>query len=103
MNANVRRLSLWAAYGAWTLFMGCLLTTGFIEGRALWEPTSPGVIHTHPREIKGRIRFVTDSEDEILSVSKPGMILGFALTAVLFGIQLRQKYLDQRATSRATL
>jgi hypothetical protein len=69
---------------SWGIFVGLLLTVGYIETTALSQPSTPDSVFSHRHEIKGGIRFFTDRQEYIYAIVKPLMIVALGITAVLF-------------------
>jgi hypothetical protein len=65
------------------IFGALLLTVGYIETVALSQPLVADAMFRHPHEVKGAIRFFTDRQEYIYSVSKPAMLGAFLTSAIL--------------------
>jgi hypothetical protein len=69
---------------SWAVFGSLLLTVGYIETVALTQPATPDLIFSHPHEIKGSVRFLTDLQNRVYTTVRSAMILAFAITGILF-------------------
>jgi hypothetical protein len=62
----------------WSLGMVSLLTLGYIETVAIWQPERPDSVYEYPRQIKATVRYITGTQKRILSIAMPGFVGGLA-------------------------
>jgi hypothetical protein len=85
-----------------------LITVGAIETVALKQPEVTDLPYVHPHQLKGRVRFFTDRQEEIYAVAKPlqfpSWVVSFVLLAAFVRIEesfkkrKQQDVLDRIAT-----
>jgi hypothetical protein len=79
---GMKALSIAAVIGC-GIFGSLLLAVGYIETVALTQPSTPDHVFSHPHEIKGGVRFLTDQQEYTYTILKPATIAAFAITAIL--------------------
>jgi hypothetical protein len=83
MSRTMRILKMLSLVG-WAAAMASLLTLGGIETVALKQPKEPDGIYQHPYDINGRIRYLTGTQDRMIGVAHPALIV-FGVWFVLSG------------------
>jgi hypothetical protein len=90
-----RRIFSALLLAGWITGGASLLTLGGIETVALKQPREPIGLYQHPRQIKGAIRYFTDTQDWILGIAHPILIVSFVwffLSAAGYETVRRQDY-----------
>jgi len=55
-----------------------VVIVAYIETAAIWQPGNPDLVYQYPRQIKGKIRYITGTQKRILSIAMPGLVGGVA-------------------------
>ena len=63
-------------------FAVSLLTLGYIETAALYQPSAADAVFRHPHRVKGSIRYLTDWQERFHSIAYPAMLGALSLVAV---------------------
>ena len=83
------------------------VVAGFIVGRietiALGQPDIPTPIYRHPHAIKSVVRYITDDQEQLYSISQPIMIASFVLSALLAIIYEILRRIDYNRRKQALL
>jgi hypothetical protein len=79
---------------SWIAGATSMLVVGGVETVAQRQPNRPTAIYRHAHEIRGSIRYFTDTQQILHSIAMPTLIVGFALFGVV------RRWLRNVATSR---
>jgi len=87
------KILLVVGMSAWIVGMASLLAVAGIETAALRQPHTAVGQYRHPNDIKGRVRFFTDAQEQVHSVASPlifvSLIIFVAASVFYNGIQKR--------------
>jgi hypothetical protein len=76
--ASVKRTIKHCMIICWSTGLVSLMTMGYIETAAIWQPKHPDPVYQYPRQIKGTVRYITVIQNRILSIAMPGFVGGLA-------------------------
>jgi hypothetical protein len=87
------KILLVVGMSAWIVGVASLLAVAGIETAALRQPHTAVGQYRHPNDIKGRVRFFTDTQEQVHSVASPlifvSLIIFVAASVFYNGIQKR--------------
>jgi hypothetical protein len=83
------------------------LADAYVENAAMGQPTTASATYGYPARIKGQVRYLTPTQDDIRRLAGPVMTWGISAVIFLGGLHVllenRQKETDRRKRMRELL